>query len=319
MVSDTPQDGRCNSPVQTKHGLELRFDDPDRESIPVTDIDLFAIRLVDPETGTTVDGAPEFHRLREYFWNDYVVTHLIIAPTAPMEAVQLPESVAVVEMPGDATELPADRGYDTVDIDELPADATWVDVSEVEVDYTNRASRLDGYCERYPMESGNCYVHQGGGAPEGNMNSLRHGLHAQRTTYYRSLDDPDRTTVEAWVDSWLGDAPFDRDHAGKVNELYRAAIDQHRALNAVDEFVEDGDDAGLTTEEVVRDEDGNVMYDDGGEPLTEERERAANLPYSRLDRDVISKLSKLGVMDSPEKQQADATESLAQKLSGFGE
>lgn len=319
MVSDEPLDGRCGARVTTKYGLELRFDDPDRETLPVTDLDLAAVRCRDPQTGDVVEGVPEFHRLREFFWKDYQVTAIAVEEDAPMDAVQVPWDAQVMDRPPIKDDLPGADSYRNIGLNRVPAEATWVDVSEHEIDYTNRDFRLDGFCERYPMDLGRCYVHRQR-APEGNTNPMTHGLYAQRTNYYQSRSETEKAVIEAWVDAWVTDAPFDREHVGKLNELYRAAIDQHRAMHAVNEFVDDdGELVGLTRQSVIKDEQGNVVMGEDGEPLTEETENPANLPYSRLDRDVMSKLSKLGVMDTPEKQQADATQSLAQKLSGMDE
>ena len=95
-----------------------------------------------------------------------------------------------------------------------------------------------------------------------------------------------------------------------VNELYRCAIDQVRAWMGIEEFVEDGEIDGIVKEQEIFD----------GEEVHEiEDEHPANLPYSRLDNDVRSKLKDMNIFDSPEAQQADATESLAQKLSGLSD
>jgi hypothetical protein len=104
---------------------------------------------------------------------------------------------------------------------------------------------------------------------------------------------------------------FDRENVAMVNELYRCGIDQLRAWEGVDEFVNNGSKDGLVTEQQIY---------DGEDVIEIEDEHPANLPYSRLDRDIQSKLKDLGIYgEDPESKKADATDSLARKLSGLSD
>lgn len=294
MPSDEPLPDRCGARVTDKVGLELSF-----EETIVTDRVIEAVRLVDAESGAVIVGEPTYEAIRQYLWDDHEVT--AIAVDVDDIALDVP-TVPAVGPDIRAGSPPRDDGL------------TWVDVSDAVNGVTNARKDFQGYCERYPMDddpNDRCYVHQGGGAPEGNVNGMKHGLYAQRTNFYEALPDADKRFVEAMVDSWLEMAPYNRDNVGMVNELYRVAIDQVRAWLGIDEYVEDGEVVGLTTEQYERDEEGNLR-----EVVDE---HPANMPYSRLDGDIRAKLKEHGIYQSPDQQQADATESLAKKLSGLGD
>lgn len=299
MVSDTPLPDRCAAEVRDKTGLEIELN---TDSV-ISDEEISIVRLQSDDGVTTIDAVPNYEEVREYLWNDY--SPLLIAVGADIDTLgDISATDDPVDADGSAGSPPTDR-------DEL----TWFEIGEFVENTSNRTSELRGYCERYPMTSegtpDRCYNHQGGGAPEGNSNAMTHGLYAQRTSFYQALGDEDKAFVEAMVDSWLDQAPFDRDNVAMVNELYRAGIDQLRAWAGIDEYVEGGEIAGLTQEMTV--------LNDSGEEIEIEDEHPANMPYSRLDRDVRQKLKELNIYDSPDSKQADATESLAQKLSGLSD
>lgn len=172
---------------------------------------------------------------------------------------------------------------------------------------TNHDTDLVGYCERYPMQDRKrCYVHDGS-FEEGNQKAMKHGLKAKRSNFFNNLDEDDERFVEALVDSWIENAPFDRDNFAKVNEVYRIAVDQLRLWNAQDEFSD-----GMVYEQVIG-------TDEEGQPIEVEDENPANLPYDRLDRTTLRKLKDLGCLDDPDTQQAEANESLASKFAELTE
>ncbi|WP_153953040.1 hypothetical protein [Halosegnis longus] len=314
MVSETPTRGRCGSRVTTKSGLEVHERGLD-EYEPLTDQSIVCLRLLDPSGSDIVECEPEYDDLNEYLWSDYEPSHVALTPDHEAEFENIDLEFEPCDRPPVGEDLADNQTATTVgDVD--CEDSSWFDLTGQSVNVTNRYSELEGYCERYPMDNGLCYVHGGAsdlGAPEGNANAMIHGMEAKRTTYWNSLETQERANIEAWVDDFLDDAPFTRDHRGKVNELYRACIDMHRAAGGLDEYVDpDGDHEGLTKQVVVdTDENGDEVYAEGEHP--------ANLPYSRLDSDITSKLETLGVMSSPEQQKADAEMSIAQKLSGMGD
>jgi len=335
MVSDRPLPDRCGARVTDKVGLEVQLDtdrmrptasatgtdgnangDDDADEAvadatrvaSLTDDDIAAVRLHAPDSATTIDGPPNYKSIREYLWDDYELTHGAIPAGGPVREELTATDDGALSIVDDLG-APSMQTGDVVDAD---ADThVWVELAEHVEKVTNARSELQGFCERYPMndpDTERCYNHKGGGAPEGNTNAMTHGLYAQRTNFYQSLDESDQEFVEAMADSWIKQAPFDRDNIGKVDQVYRIAIDQLRAWSGVDEFVEGSTPQGLVTDQEVF---------DGEEVHEVTQEHPANLPYSRLDNDIQSKLKDLGIYgDDPESKQADATESLAQMLSG---
>lgn len=328
MVSDIPRESRCAARVVDKVGLELQLDTDTR----LTDDTVVIVRLTAADGQHTVDAEPDYEVVREYRWNDYEPTAIAVS-SADLEdgacPASWPDEFAVVgaDPPADAAThttagtLPDWYGQDGSE--DAPDDAhRWVTLGDAVEKMKNERVDFQGYCERYPMDNGRCYVHPPGpGAPDPAANAIEHGLYAQRTNFYRSLDDADKQFIEALVDSWLEQSPYDRENVAVLNELYRCGIDQLRAWAGLEEFVDDDTDApsGLLTEVPMTDDEGNTVTDEDGNEVTVDTEHAANLPYSRLDRDIQSKLKQLDVYNSPESKQADATESLAQKLSGLNE
>lgn len=312
MVAETPTDGRCNAHVTDKVGLVVECrNESGADSVDefvITDHDFDVVRLQSPDD-LVVECAPSYEHTRKFLWDDYELTHIAVPVGADGDRFADENGVSVVaheDMVGADTR----SGSPETDLE----DHQWLDVSEIVENVTNRDKELQGYCEKYPMkEEGTsvCYSHQGGGPAEGNTNAMTHGLYAQRTNFYQALGQEDKQFVEAMVDSWVNQAPFGRDNPGMVNTLYRVAIDQLRAWFAIDEFVdENGSLEGVTKVQEVEID---------GEYVELEDEHPANMPYSRLSNDIRMELKDLGVYDSPEQQQAEATSSLAQKLSGLAD
>jgi len=312
MVAETPTEGRCNAHVVDKIGLEIKLaisdlSVTDREFL-VTDRDFDVIRL-ESEDGIVVQSEACYEHCRKFLWDDYEPTLVGVENSNEEKLLRLQDTVGDTEAvtvlaDGDVSAPDTEAGNPPTE------DITWVDISDVVENITNRDKDFQGYCERYPMkEKNHCYVHQGGGAVEGNTNPMKHGLYAQRTNFYNALGDEDKEFIEAMVDSWIDQAPFGRDNVAMVNTLYRCAIDQMKAWFAIDEYVDDhGTIEGVTkTQEFFVD----------GEIKEIEDEHPLNMPYSRLTNDVRQELKDLGIYESPEKQSAEATESLARKLSGL--
>ena len=316
MVAETPTDGRCNAHVVNKVGLELSClidnESIDDRAFTLTDRDFDVIRLTN-EDGIAVHAEASYEHCRKFLWDDYAVSFVGIETDVdedenPVERLQN----LIGDTPGEI-DIIADKDMSAPDTQSgsPPTDGlVWLDISSIVDNITNRDKDFQGYCERYAMkEKNNCYVHQGGGPAKGNTNSMTHGLYAQRTNFYSALDEDDKQFIEAMVDSWLDQAPFERDNVAMVNTLYRCAIDQLKAWFAVDEYVDDnGSIEGVTKEQVI-------FVD--GETKELEDEHPVNMPYSRLTNDVRQELKDLGIYDSPEAQNAKATESLARTLSGL--
>lgn len=272
MVSQEPKPGRCGASVTDKVGLEVHDDVLD-ESF-TTGEDGRLVEVVVERGAVTARKEPEYEEVIQYLRQGFSLT-------------------AVKLRPPDASE------------DEQPVH---VGIEDDDPYVTNHDTELQGYCERYPVKSEDrdvCPVHggaEGTGAEEGNLNAMKHGLHAKRSSYYREMDQEDKVIVENFVDSWLELSSYTRDDVAILNELYRIAVDQIRLWEAQDEF-----NKGLVYEQMADYdiEDGKIFAD---------QENPANLPYDRLDRTTFRKLKDLGVLDDPDSQQAEATESLAEKF-----
>lgn len=268
MASDEPLPDRCAASITDKVGLEVH--DHELEEVFSSTDRLESVVL---ERGAVrTEKEPQYEEVREYLYNSFKLAQVNLTPS-------------------DADE--EDPRIVPIDVEDDDPDVTHVDTDHV------------GYCERFPMDNGACYVHggAGAGAPEGNTNAMTHGLTAKRSNYYDNLPPKEQAFIEQLADSWIDNAPFDKDNFAKVNEVYRLSVDQHRLWNAHDEF-----DDGLVYEQVVG-------VADDGEPVEVEEENPVNLAYDRLDRTTVRKLKELNCLDSPDDKKAEAMESLADKFS----
>jgi hypothetical protein len=267
MVSDEPLPDRCGASVTNKVGLEVH--DHELEEVFSSTDRLDSVVL---ERGAVrAEKEPEYEEVREYMSQGFSLAQVNLRPS---------------------------------DADEDDPRIVPIDVEDDDPDTRNVDTEHEGYCERFPMDNGRCYVHggAGAGAPEGNVNAMTHGLRAKRSNYYENLVPKEKAFIEAMADSWIDNAPFGKDNFAKVNEVYRLSVDQHRLWNAHDEF-----DKGLVYEQVIG-------QDEEGEPIEVEDENPVNLAYDRLDRTTIRKLKELGCLDDPESQKAEQMESLADKF-----
>jgi len=292
MVSDKPQPGRCGAKCRDRVGIEVYSTDVN-SSVPWTEEEIERMWMVDQEEAEEpgklerVEVEPEYQEAREYRWEDWVVSD-----------IELDDGERLRFRPDD---------------DDWPPYMKW---STMEV---------QGHCEKFPSratDSSRCYIHDGpedsfdeedrsrGGKNSSGGNAMKHGLYAQRGNYYQSVSNEDKRWIDGMVDSWVENAPFTRDNDAKVNKLFQVAVDEHKMWRANNYFAEDEND--LVEYEPSYDAEGNYVGD-------EAVESPMNLVYDRMARTNMTMLKDLGVLEDPESQQAEATESLAQKLSGGGE
>lgn len=340
MATDQPKPDRCGARVTDKLGTEITLGtDPE---LTFTDKSVRLCRFVDDAHDPTavVETRANYKTLQEWLWDDYVLTAIGLDPDATLgehteahgdvptrEAVRSCDAIVEVDAPRPlaGAELSGTATYQAVELetalDEI-GDVTaeqlrWIETDpSAEHNVTNRYNELQGYCEEFPAH-GEQYCTFHAGRQRGNPNytegeakaNITHGLYAQRTNYYKSLEPADKEFVEGMVSSWIDDAPFGRNNSAKVNELYRIAIDQHRAWRALDEYVEDGEFEGMT-KEVTVDYDEETK-----EEVTAEDEHPVNLPYSRLDRDIVKKLKEIGIYGADDDTAEEAVESIATLLS----
>jgi hypothetical protein len=154
---------------------------------------------------------------------------------------------------------------------------------------------------------GRCYLHGGcsRSANEGNDYATKHGLNADRQKYYDKKSAEEQEWIDSIVESILDDAPFGPDAKYKLEMVRNVAIDMHKMKNANDYIDEKG----------VVHRDKTVGYTDSGKPIKMDEENTINIAYDRLDRATTRKLEKLGVLDDPESQKAEAQENIANELS----
>jgi len=147
-----------------------------------------------------------------------------------------------------------------------------------------------------------CYHHGGAstGAPEGNGNSEKHGLTADRDKWFERHRDDVSGTVRALTESYVEDAPFGWESTGKVDFLVELVIDQVR-LQEANEWLRD---------EFLKEE--TVAVSDDGRPIKKLVENPAHMPRSRIKRDNIRGLKELGVLDDPDSQKANAQQEQAE-------
>jgi len=269
MVSDEPRSDRCGADVTDRLGFEVHDEEADETYVSSERLE----KVVIERGSVRTEKEAEYDELISYLNNGF--------------------SVASVKLFTD-------------DSDELVE----VEMEDDDPYTVHHYTEHVGFCERYQMDNGRCYVHGGANdysPPEGNVRGMTHGLRAKRSNYYDHLSDEEKGFIQEMIDSWMDNAPFDRDNTAKANEVYRIAIDQHRLWNAHNEF-----EGGLTKEQVVG-------VSDSGEPIEVEEEKPVNLAYDRLDKANFKKLRDLGCLDDPESQQAEATESLADKFDQLGD
>lgn len=185
-------------------------------------------------------------------------------------------------------------------------------------DTCNAVTKADEYCQIPAGQGtdhsgdGRCAFHDpdsdsnmgdGAGAPPGS--NKVHGAHMEPGPYYDSLTSQQKAWVDAVVDSFMADAPFDKNHLGKMERLRKVAIDMHK-MREQNEY--------MAAEGVVQDK--VVGIDNDGSPIIDEEENTLNLAYDRLSRTTLKELKDLGILDDPETQKANAMEaSLVELLS----
>lgn len=157
-----------------------------------------------------------------------------------------------------------------------------------------------------PEGNDNALGNAGGRPPEGNDNAASHELFTDRDIYYQRLDD-DR---QAWV--------FDMTHA--ILDRLRVVqgdvdlVDKELAKNiAIDMDKVATANAHISREGLLQD---LVIDGDGDDPMVvEDAQQHTILRELRLHNESIEKrLRRLGVLEDPTSQAADATRSLAELL-----
>lgn len=151
-----------------------------------------------------------------------------------------------------------------------------------------------------PAPEGNDFAkgNDGGGAPAGNDNAATHGMTSDTWKWFDRHEDEVGDDVREMVESWMELAPFGWAATGNVKLLTRAAINECQ-IEQGDEYIEEH---GVIVDEPVTAGDGVIH---------KASENPAFRYKSRLQKDTIKILNKLGILDSPEMQHARNTQSVA--------
>lgn len=175
------------------------------------------------------------------------------------------------------------------------------------------ATNRDGSpCGAYPLQGRDkCRMHAGtsadGESHEGNGNAITHGATADPVNLYQHLDDVAREWVDKLVEGYLQDAPFGED-SPKVERLRMTCIVIYQEWSAREVVLQAGPS-----------EDTVVGVNDAGAPIARTEEHHLVGTAAKHNQTVRMNLKDLGLLDDPGSQQADATRSLAQLLSGDDE
>jgi hypothetical protein len=95
----------------------------------------------------------------------------------------------------------------------------------------------------------------------------------------------------------------------KLQMVRNIAIDMHKQQRANDYIDEVG----------VVNKDKTVGYTDDGRPIKEDQENVLNVAYDRLNRTMTRQMKELNLLDSPDSQQAEASQNIANELSKLRE
>jgi len=143
----------------------------------------------------------------------------------------------------------------------------------------------------------------GDGAPENNGHNEQHGLRSDGQKWFARHREEAAEDVRRMVAAWMEDAPFGWENTGNVRLLVDAAINECQ-IRRGDEFIEE--------EGAVITEFKGVAED--GREIQERKENPALMAKSRLQRDTVRILEKLGILDDPETQKASSTADLASAI-----
>jgi len=157
------------------------------------------------------------------------------------------------------------------------------------------------------FETGKCKHHRGtnadGSSHENNGNRETHGLKSDAKKWFERHRDEVEEDVRLLVESYVEDAPFGFENHAKVDKLTELCIDQVR-LREANKWLRD---------EFLKEE--TVTVTDDGRPIKKLVENPAHMPRDRIKRTNIRGLKDLGILDDPESEKAQATETLAEVLS----
>ena len=181
------------------------------------------------------------------------------------------------------------------------------DSDDVAGDRCGATCRDGSPCKKWPVAGGDrCRLHGGHspGAPEGNQYNRRHGLHADPANVLHDLVENDPEAYE-WImakyDSYLDVAPFE-DGSALADQLKQVCVREHAIWQASGLQL----DAGVVTQQTRATDDGDLYKVAESNPV--------NAPLDRMEKTVVRRLEKLGIMPSPDQQAVDAEQDRVEML-----
>lgn len=152
-----------------------------------------------------------------------------------------------------------------------------------------------------PEGNDNAVGSKGGCPPANNQNAAKTHLRSDPVKLLQWLEEKEPDQYQ-WIqnkhESYLQDAPFDADSA-KSDKLLETVVCEYIVWKNRGVQIRDG----IITKTHIKGSDGELVEI--------EDERPENQAINRMDRQVMSKLKKLGILDDSESRMADAVESLA--------
>lgn len=142
-----------------------------------------------------------------------------------------------------------------------------------------------------------------GESHENNGNAITHGARSSPTNLYRHLDDDERGWVDQLVESYLEEAPFGEDSA-KVERLQMTCTVIYQEWAAREVVLREGPSEEIT-----------MGVNEAGMPVARTDEHHLTSTASTHNQTVRMNLKDLGLLDSPEQQQAESMRSIADILS----
>lgn len=160
--------------------------------------------------------------------------------------------------------------------------------------------------DRYVAPEGNDHAegNSGGAPPECNQNARSHGVFSTPEFLIDDLDENELEWIEAITDGYLEVAPFGPEDP-RAERLAMTAVKVYQSWAAENAMLRDG----LSEEQTVG-------VTDSGDVVTETDAHHLRRASSQLSKEVRLTLKDLGCLPDPDSQQAAATRSLAEVLSG---
>lgn len=171
-----------------------------------------------------------------------------------------------------------------------------------------------GYCENYPVgESDRCRMHGGvgSGAPEDNTNSVSHGAYADQSNLYSDVfDDTERQIADDifqdYKERYLelhGDIP-----TGHELRLFKLSVNAVTEIR-VENWATDRPDVQNSGTPHI---DSEQHFTEDGQRYFKYKKSPALAAKKTLSNENRQWLKDLGLLDSPEQQQADAMTDIAE-------